>query len=477
MPNLTSYLKAGQPCLTIDTVEVERAIRLSRIDCDNWTRCQWDANRGIINIDTEEFVTDATDPVSMMRWLSDQTDVVLFAVNLNLMFNQLDPIQELINAYGIWKGSRCCLVVVGTNVKYPAEIESFFMSLEFERPDVSELEKIAQDLIDGYKEQHGITIEMNHKAIESACGLAEFEAETAFALSITREKALNPDIIIECKKEMIKRSGFMEFYQPEELANVGGLGRLKKHLESRKIAFEPKNEHLPKPKAFLLVGIPGTGKSLVSKAASNIFGWPLVRFDASSCKGSLVGETEKNMRTATSTFDAFGRLVIWMDEIEKAFSGVKSSGVTDGGSTESMFGHFLTWIQESKTDFVIFATANSIDNLPPEFVRRFTRFFVDLPSDNEKSEIIEIMNRRYGSAIPANMAGKLKGWTGAEIEQLAIDSLFDGIPEAKENIVPISVTMKEQIDKIRDWAKTRARRANDTENPKTNVKKPKRRLS
>ena len=231
-------------------------------------------------------------------------------------------------------------------------------------------------------------------------------------------------------------------------------------------AFEPGNEHLPKPKALLLVGIPGTGKSLSCKAAASILNWPLIRLDISALKGSLVGESERKIRQATATIDAFGKAVVWLDEIDKVFSGVKSSGHTDGGTTSSMFGHFLTWMQETTSPVLVMATANNISELPPEFMRagRFdAMFFVDIPTINERGQIIRIMNNRYGSKIPDDFAENVQGWSGAEIEQLAKDSLFDGLQAAVENIVPLSRTMKEEITALREWAKTRARKANLSE--------------
>ena len=254
----------------------------------------------------------------------------------------------------------------------------------------------------------------------------------------------------------------MEFWPPVPIEEVGGLDSFKEYIRNRRMAFEPGNDHLPKPKALLLVGIPGTGKSLSCKAAASLLGWPLIRLDISALKGSLVGESERKMRQATAIIDAFGKAVIWCDEVEKTLSGVKSSGVTDGGTTSSMLAHLLTWLQETRSPILVMATANDISGLPPEFLRagRFDAlFFVDIPNRSEREAIIEIMNQRYGSQIPAEYAEKLTEWTGAEIEQLAKDSLFDGLENALEAIVPLSKTMKEPINALRDWAKTRARRA------------------
>jgi SpoVK/Ycf46/Vps4 family AAA+-type ATPase len=159
-----------------------------------------------------------------------------------------------------------------------------------------------------------------------------------------------------------------------------------------------------------------------------------------------------------------------MDEIEKIFAGVKSSGKTDGGTTSGMLAHFLIWLQETVSPVLVMATANNIQELPPEFLRagRFDAlFFVDVPNIKERLEIIGIMNKRYGSRIPEDLAEQLSGWTGAEIEQLAKDSLFDGLEEAQKNIVPLSRTMKEAIAALQQWSTTRARRANSPEGSET----------
>jgi SpoVK/Ycf46/Vps4 family AAA+-type ATPase len=234
-------------------------------------------------------------------------------------------------------------------------------------------------------------------------------------------------------------------------------------------AFDPGNEHLPMPKGILLVGVSGTGKSLSAKAIANILNWPLIRLDIGALKTSLVGASEQRMRDALRIIDAFGGyLVVWIDECEKAFSGIRSSGESDAGTTANIFSHFLIWMQETPTPMIVVATANDVSKLPPEFLRagRFDAiFFVDLPTFEERKEIIKIMNRRYNTNIPITYAEKTDGWSGSEIEQLAKESLFDGLETAFTSIVPLSRLMREPIQSLRDWAKTRARSANTNERP------------
>jgi SpoVK/Ycf46/Vps4 family AAA+-type ATPase len=355
--------------------------------------------------------------------------------------------------------------MAGPRFNLPLEIEKYFTMLDFALPSPSDLFAIQQEL------GAAVKVLPNPESVEAARGLTEFEAETAFALSLVMKKQFCPEVITEQKKQMIRRTGLMEFWPPVPVDQVGGLELFKQYLQNRMKAFEPGNDHLPKPKALLLVGIPGTGKSLSCKAAASILSWPLIRLDISALKGSLVGESERKIRQATATIDAFGKAVVWLDEIDKVFSGIKSSGHTDGGTTSGMFGHFLVWLQETRSPILVMATANNISELPPEFLRagRFdAMFFVDIPTHAERTQIIRIMNTRYGSQIPPEYAEKLQGWSGAEIEQLAKDSLFDGLEAALENIVPLSRTMKEEITSLREWAKTRARKANSPEEENQN---------
>lgn len=457
--DITNYLKAGYPLIHIVTQEADRATR--SIKAEGWKTQSWDCLRGITEPDTGRTLEDIGDPLHALKWLASKGDTILIAQNFHHFIGSVEVIQEIQNSLPIWKGQGSCLVIVGPRINLPLEVEKYFTLLDFALPSTEHLLTIQEEL------GESVGIKANPEAVEAARGLTEFEAETAFALSLVIKKQFCPEVITEQKKQMIRRSGLMEFWPPVPIDQVGGLNLFKHYLSNRMKAFEPGNEHLPKPKALLLVGIPGTGKSLSCKAAASILNWPLIRLDVSALKGSLVGESERKIRQATSTIDAFGRAVVWLDEIDKGFSGVKSSGHADGGTTSAMFGHFLTWMQETQSPVLVMATANNISELPPEFMRagRFdAMFFVDIPTFIERGEIIHIMNTRYGSKIPDDFAESLQGFSGAEIEQLAKDSLFDGMQAASENIVPLSRTMKEEITALREWAKTRARKANSPEN-------------
>jgi len=420
----------------------------------------WDCIRGIRPAKRPQIIDEIRDPVEAINWLSNRQDSVLIAHNLHLFLEIPEVIQAIQNGITRWKAIGSCIVMISPVIQMRPEIEKMFTVIDLPFPDETALFQLQWELAKNVK------VEPNIESVRAARGLTEFEAETAFALSLIKEGCFSGKVIAEAKAQMIRKSGLMEFWPPADIKDVGGLESLKSYIRNRARAFRPDNEHLPKPKGILLVGIPGTGKSLSCKATASILGWPLIRLDIGALKNSLVGESERRMRQATQVIDAFGEAVILLDEVEKMFAGTQSSGQTDSGTTASMFGHFLTWLSDTTTPILVMATANNISQLPPEFLRagRFDSiWFVDLPTKIEREEILQIMNRRYGSEIPLEYAAQMIGYSGSEIEQLAKDSLFDGLDAALNSLIPLSRTMKTEIDSLREWAKTRARLANTPE--------------
>ncbi|MFH0996196.1 MAG: AAA family ATPase [Pseudomonadota bacterium] len=454
---IKDYLRAGYPALFMLTQEPYRTQQL--LTCDGWRFMSWDCIQGIRDIKENSPLDEIRDPVEAIKWLSCCTDTVLIAHNLHLFLEVPEVIQAIQNGVIKWKGTGCALILVAPSVKFPLELEKLFHVIDIPLPGYNSLFSLQQDM------GQSLNVAPDEASAFGARGLTEFEAETAFALSLVRTGKFSPKVISEAKGQMIRKSGLMQLWEPADIEDVGGLDALKAFISNRAKAYDGLST-LPKPKGILLVGIPGTGKSLSCKATASLLGWPLIRLDIGALKGSLVGESERRMRDATQTINAFGNAVIWIDELEKAFAGAKSSGETDGGTTSAMFGYFLTWLQETTAPILVMATANNISQLPPEFIRsgRFDAiFFVDLPQINERRQIIEIVNRKWNSDIPAEFAERLNGYTGAEIEQIAKDSLFDGIETAINSLIPLSRIMKEDINALRDWARNRARTANTPE--------------
>ncbi len=288
------------------------------------------------------------------------------------------------------------------------------------------------------------------------------------------------EIVAAEKQQIIRKSGLLEFYASDEaLSTVGGLDTLKEWLRKRVRAFGPEARAfgLPEPKGILLVGVQGCGKSLVAKSVANSWRLPLLRLDVGALFSSLVGSSEQNLRNAIKLAESIAPVVLWVDEIEKGFSGVGSSNVSDAGTAARVFGSFITWLQEKNAPVFVIATANDVRALPPELVRkgRFDEiFFVDLPSAVERQEIWRIhllkRNRNPADFDLNQLAMASDRLSGAEIEQAVIAGLYDAFDAGRplqmddllnvlQETVPLSTMMSEEIDALRAWAERRARPA------------------
>ena len=453
---LQDYLKAGFPAISILTHEPARAEKVIPFE-GHWRFFAWDCMRGIRQAGSAKILEEVRDPVEALSWLNNSMDTVLLAHNLHLFTDSPEIIQAIQNGAELWKSRGNCLVMISPVLQMRPELKAIFTVIDLPLPDTENLFTLQQEL------GNPLNVKPNKKAARLARGLTEFEAECAYALSLVKRRYFSSKIISDLKSQLIRKSGLLEVWEPEHLSNVGGLSQLKTYIRTRAKAFTPGNEHLPRPRGLLLVGIPGTGKSLSCKAAASILGWPLIRLDIGALKGSLVGESEKRIRQATQIISSFGECVVWLDELEKSLSGVKSSGETDAGTTSGMFSHLLTWLQENTSPVFVMATANDITKLPPETIRagRFDAIFmVDLPSLRERRDILKIMNSRYGTNVPLEYADRLNGYSGAEIEQICRESMFTDLDIAMHSVIPLSRTMREEVDALRNWARTRARPAN-----------------
>jgi SpoVK/Ycf46/Vps4 family AAA+-type ATPase len=471
MPTFEEYIAAGYPLLFCETYEIKRAIQeftrqAEQLEFDVWT---WDCCDGFFHAKSGHHrqLTPEELPAALTQ-LEHKT--IVLAQNLSWFLDDIYLVQALHNAALLWRGSSKALVTISPEKRIPPPLEKLTGIVDFPLPDTNELSEILNRIAT----EAEIELPENIQPIlDASAGLTEFEAENAFAISAIYD-AFDARKIADFKMQTIKKTGLLEIWDPMPLDQLGGLENLKQFLLNRKRAFQDPN--LPRIKGCLLLGIPGTGKSLAAKVAASIFEVPLIRLDIPALKSSLVGESEARMRQVTKILDGIRKAVLWCDEIEKQVAGMQSSGLVDAGTTSGMLSHLLTWQQETEARILLMATANSLNGIPPEFLRagRFDAiWFVDLPNSAEITEIIRIMNRRYNTDIPESWASKLRGFTGAEIEQLARDSLFDGLEEAYKNIVPIERTMKEEIKHMREWARMRARLANGpaSDQPKSTSRK------
>jgi ATP-dependent 26S proteasome regulatory subunit len=385
------------------------------------------------------------------------------------------------------KSTYTSVILLSPTLAIPTELEKEISVLDVPLPSSRDLLNLLKEIVSVVRQGNRAVVDLKkedaEQIIKAAQGLTLSEAENAFAKAIAGDGRLDKEdvqLILDEKRQVIRKSGLLEYYPTDEkLNNVGGLENLKTWLGRRTAAFgEPARKFgLPEPKGLLLLGVQGCGKSLTAKAIASQWRLPLLRLDMGRIFSGLVGSSEENLRKAIRVAESIAPAVLWTDEIEKGLSGAGSSGMTDGGVTARVFGAMLTWLQEKTAPVFVVATANRIDLLPPELLRkgRFDEiFFIDLPTVGERQEIFRIHVARRGRRpeafdFPA-LAQLAFGFSGAEIEQAVISALYDAFAEGKEleqrhlaraveETFPLAATMREDIQKLREWSKTRTRPA------------------
>lgn len=382
------------------------------------------------------------------------------------------------------------IIITSPILKIPSELEKDINVIDYKLPTINDIGLLLDRLIISIQNsKKNVEINLDNdskeKLLQAALGLTQTEAESVFSKAIVSKKRLDIEdiyIIHEEKKQIIKKSGILEFYSTHEnLSTVGGLFNLKNWLNKRTSAFTKKarNYGLPQPKGILLLGVSGSGKSLVAKSVASLWQLPLLRLDIGSLFSGLVGSSEENMRNTIKMAESVAPCLLWLDEIDKGFSGSTSSNVSDGGTTARVLSSFLTWMQEKTSPVFIIATANDISHLPPELLRkgRFDEiFFLDLPDQKERKEIFSIHLKKRGRDPQKfdlkALSEKTEGFSGSEIEEVIISAMYDSFEEDRElttkdilnalaHSVPLSTTMKESIEELRLWTKSRARAASN----------------
>ena len=380
----------------------------------------------------------------------------------------------------ILRSSLSTVVLLSPILRIPEELEKDLTIVDFPLPDRESLGTLLEQVGHDVEGNPALRVDLRPPSreaiLDAAVGLTLTEAENVFAKTLVMTARLSgaeAPIIYGEKKQIIRKSGLLEYIDvADTLRSVGGLDALKAWIARRRVALDPKARGfgLEPPRGVLLVGVQGCGKSLAAKATAAELNFPLLRMDVGRLFSKLVGETEWNMRRALQTAEAVAPVVLWIDEIEKGLSGVKSSGVSDAGTTSRVFGTIITWLQEKKSPVFVVATANEIEDLPPEILRkgRFDEiFFVDLPAADERAEIFAIHLRKRGRDPAAfdlrHMADESEGFSGAEIEQAVVEALFSvcGVKPDIETAdvvgvvrrqVPLSRTMRKSITARRMWA-------------------------
>lgn len=459
-----------------------------------WNRVEgvrsWNVNKKIFEPSDGEM----ENPLAVLKYFEEKKKIVLLLEDFHPDLTEDKPqIIRTLRNFVLGNSKEKILVLVQPFRQLPKELEKETHVLELPYPSYEDIKAIFNQV--RKRNDLDTSEEPDSELIEAALGLTIMEAEKAFALAYVENGNLSKEeipVVIKEKENVIRKSGYLEYYHPlETMTDVGGLSNLKDWLLKRGRGFEKgaKEFGLTYPRGILLLGIPGTGKSLTAKAIGNEWHFPLLRLDMGKIFGGFVGESERNIREALNIAEAIAPSILWIDEIEKGMSGVNSSGSTDGGTTARVLGTFLTWMQEKTKPVFVVATANNIAELPPELLRKGRVdeiFFVDLPTHGEREEILRIhlkkKNRDPDLFNIQKLAEESKGFSGAELAEVIQEGLFqafDGsrnlkdsdLLKAIQNTFPLYKTMHETIDKMRKWAKSRAVAASSDDPEKLEVDK------
>ncbi len=496
---LATLVSARYPILYILSSEESRVLQMAGqlAEARGKRLFEWSCTTGLVpagaSIQSQKYrLSSSKDPLAALDHVIDQVEPAIYVLKdfhpfLGPQFPQV--IRKLREIALHLKNSQKTIIIVAPVMVIPVELEKEITILSLPLPTEEDLGRLLDEITLDLRGDAQVEIEAapagRHKLLQAALGLTLTEAENVFAKSIVRTRKLNGDdlsSVLEEKRQIIRKSGVLEYYSsPDTFETIGGLGVLKDWLRKRSAAFsdEARSFGLPAPRGILILGVQGCGKSLCARAVANQWQLPLLRFDMGRMFGSFLGSSEENTRKAISVCESIAPAVLWIDEIDKAFSGSQSSGTTDGGTTARVLGTFLTWLSEKTAPVFVVATANNISLLPPELMRKGRLddiFFVDLPKPAERLEIFRIHLSKRRQALEAfdlpGLAELSHGFSGAEIEQAIISALYDAFDSRSQlgegdiravlgQTVPLSRTMAEGIAQLRQWAANRARAASE----------------
>ena len=446
----------------------------------------WTVTHGIVEYGQPRNVTqnNTLSPEAAIDWIIRQKEPSIFILkDLHPFIDGPATTRSLRDAIACFKGMQKNIVLMSPMQQVPIELEKEVVVLDFPLPDMGELNKVLTHHIDQNRGRR-LSTDAREKLLRAALGLTKDEAEKVYRKAQVTKGRLTEDevdIVLSEKKQLIRRNGILEYMEEDATIDaVGGLEELKKWLKQRSNAFtERAREYgLPQPKGMLILGVPGCGKSLIAKTTSRLWSLPLLRLDMGRVyDGSMVGRSEANLRNALKTAESISPAILFIDELDKSFAGSNGSGDSDGGTSSRIFGSFLTWMQEKKSPVFVMATANRVERLPGEFLRkgRFDEiFFVDLPTPEERQHIFNIHLTKRREDITRfdleQLAKMSDGFSGAEIEQAIVAAMYEAFAQDREftqldiiaaikATLPLSRTMQEQVTALRDWARQRARPA------------------
>ncbi len=483
---LERLIKAGYSCISIVTHEEAYALETVRVAALNLNRALWTwsmgtgVRDGLLSNSFPVAETEMAGP-GLRNLIETEPGAICVALDIGehlkgLALRMLRDLIEHVEKVG------SVLVLIDSSDKLPDVIKNYARRLDLSFPSEEELKDLVRRTLRRYHQERPIEVAVTRKGLETIVrnlrGLTRRQAERVVLDTVTEDRRFDDEdinVVIASKRQMIQRGELLQYVQtPQNLKGIGGMRRLKRWLRTRSNAFGADAEAfgLRTPRGVLMLGVQGAGKSLCAKAIATAWGQPLLRLDPGTLYNSFIGESEANLRRALRQTAAMSPVILWIDEIEKGFASAASQS-TDGGLSKRLFGTLLTWMQEHEEPVFVIATANDIEALPPELLRkgRFDEiFFVDLPNASVRKQIFSIhlkkRNRDPKQFDLAQLAEISDGYSGSEIEEAVMAALHeayadktdldtDRLVAAVRVSPPLSVTMAEKVQALRQWAQGR----------------------
>lgn len=483
--NDLEYLVRGHvPIINIETHEEQRAIG-QLVDVAISTSLplyKWSITEGLLRVDIKlDTHKHVTDPQELLRHIKE-SKLKGLCVLVDFTPYMEDPINvRLIKEIAmLLEGDNGKLVFVSHLLDLPDNLSRLSASFHLQLPGPDELNVLIKKEARSWSKQNKTKVRTDRDTLDrltqNLAGLSFNDAERLVRNAIVDDGAITesdlPEVM-QAKYRLLNRDDELSFeYETAKFSEVGGMNKLKNWLNQRHAVFQQKEDFprgMDRPKGMLLLGVQGCGKSLAAKAVAGIWGIPLLRMDFGRLYDKYIGETERNMRQALHTAEIMSPCVLWIDELEKGIS----NGSADEGTSKRLLGTLLIWMAENKHSVFIVATANQIDALPPELIRKGRLdeiFFVDLPTKDIRENIFHIhFDKRAVDTSQLDMvrlANETEGFSGSEIEQAVVSVMYSchatkepiDTKKVLEEILqtrPLSVVMEKQISQLRDWASQR----------------------
>jgi SpoVK/Ycf46/Vps4 family AAA+-type ATPase len=470
---LDAYFRSRSTLIVIATTEEERALDEVVAACAKTKRqcMRWDLALGLREAGSKP--TRQMDPKTLLETIGSTSGKVVYVLHdFHEVWREPGFKRQLKSLSQNLRSNEATVVVTIPKNEVPEELKNEAVIVDLPIPDEKDIDDLLSKITSGQNLEVDLSENSRRKLVQAALGLTLAQARRAFGEALVSSNGLTEDsiqFVLSQKKQVLRQSEALEFYSTNEtMDNVGGLDQLKAWLRDRERAFskEAVDYGLPSPRGVVLLGIPGTGKSLTAKMVSGLWQMPLLRLDVGALFGSFVGQSEERLRRAIHLAETVAPCVLWIDELEKGFA----QGGLDGGTSQRVFGSLLSWMQDKKAPVFIVATANDVSSLPPELLRRgrFDEiFFLDLPTQVEREEIIKVhlkKKRRKASNFDVpEIARSSAGFVGAEIEQAISDAMYlafnDGerdittqdVVASMKRLVPLSKSQREKIDQLQKW--------------------------